>query len=101
MSDGRPALTGIGHSLPSRRLMARQYRSWVSRVVHIGLTFSCRDEKPPLAERSGSFSMGAWPYPAKDGSYFVKWAIARLSEHDTAGDHHGNFCSGTSGAGNR
>jgi hypothetical protein len=45
--------------------------------------------------------MGAWAYPAKDGSYFVKRTIARLPEHDTAGDNHGNFCSGTSGAGNR
>ena len=45
--------------------------------------------------------MCAWAYPSKDGSYFVKWTSARLSEDDTSGDNHSNLCSGTSGTGNR
>ena len=45
--------------------------------------------------------MRAWAYPSKDGSYFVKWTSARLSEDDTSGDNHSNLSSGTSGTGNR
>lgn len=43
--------------------------------------------------------MRARTYPSKDGSYFVKWTGAWLSEDDTSGDNYSNLCSGTSGTG--